>query len=89
MIDLRHKMFAPKGKEPGRKICPIIPPIIHTKVVEGCGKTATTTDVIPVICYGEGCEFFCEIHEMCMHKCDHIEMVHGLGFIDEEDDCVG
>lgn len=86
MIDLRNHMPDNKNKERKRKVCPVMPPVVTTRVVNNGEGTITQSDVLPIICFGEDCEFFCEIHDMCMHMCDHMEMVHGFGLVDDDEE---
>ena len=86
MVDLRNKMFGFGNKGPKRKICPVIPPTVRIKMVGEGDKMATISEIAPIVCFGEDCEFFCETHEMCMHKCEHLEIVHGFGVIEEDDE---
>ena len=60
------------------KICPLMPPTVYTKVVNDCSGAVTETQAIPIACFGEDCAFFCELHVMCIHKCEHLEMIHGV-----------
>lgn len=80
MIDLRNK------NNEKRKICPLIPPMVHTETVGADGKTAASTGIIPIMCFREDCEFFCEIQGMCIHKCEHIAMVHNLETIEDDNE---
>jgi len=87
MVDLRNKMFGFRSKGQKRKICPVISPVIYTKIIqdEG-GKTVAVPEIAPIVCFGEECEIFCEIHEMCIYKCDHLEIVHGFGIVEDDEE---
>lgn len=71
MIDLRNGIVDSGNKVPNRKICPIIPPVMKAD------------EIIPVLCFGDDCEHYCEQHAMCMYKCEHIAL-HDAEIIDED-----
>jgi len=55
MVDLRNKMFGFRSKGQKRKICPVISPVIYTKIIqdEG-GKTVAVPEIAPIVCFGDG-----------------------------------
>lgn len=87
MIDLRNKMIDCVNESQKRKICPVLPPVVVcVERVSECGKTVTDQEIRPIFCFMEHCEFFCEIHGMCMYRCEHLEIVHGLEIAEDEEE---
>lgn len=86
MIDLRNERPPMDNGKQGRKFCPALPPLVCTKTVNEGGEMVTKSEVIPIVCFGEDCAIFCQIHGMCMQKCEHLEMIHGIVSPDETDD---
>ena len=79
MIDLRNKIIDLGNKKQERKVCPVFPPIIVcVQTVNELGKAVTESEIRPIICFRENCEFFCDVHEMCIHRCEHLEMIHEI-----------
>jgi hypothetical protein len=89
MIDLRNGMVNAGSKEQIRKICPVLPPIVRTKTVNKDGEVVTESEIMPIVCFGKTCGIFCEIHGMCIQKCEHLEIIHGIASPDETDDTEG
>lgn len=83
MIDLRNERPRMDNGKQRRKICPALPPLVCTKTVNEGGEMVTKSKIIPIVCFGEDCEMFCEIHGMCVHKCEHLEIIHGIGIDDD------
>lgn len=89
MIALRNEMINSGNKDQKKKICPVLPPLVSTKTVNEGGETVTKSEIIPIVCFGEDCEIFCEIHGMCIQKCEHLEIIHGIASPDKTDDTEG